>query len=172
MEVQYELIKYGIPLTALQVDVDGVCKGDYQKLWVEERKQIEKLMAQVSTAPVLMDPRTNPSLASAVAAAAAAVALAPPRMAEPPQRSPNEVPPPATPEVARSGPTPVVALSSTPPLPVIAEPNSRDVLLGRGKPIDRHAGNVKFRQILQQPANVKAYQHAPVELKREVATQM
>ena len=48
----------------------------------------------------------------------------------------------------------------------IEEPKPTDCLLGRGRPIDQHVGNVRFREYLQQGPLLMEYQRAAKEQKK------
>ena len=53
MEVLYELLYYGIPIDALPVDTDGNHSLKNHKLWIEERRRLERAAEAQSTTDTL-----------------------------------------------------------------------------------------------------------------------
>ena len=58
------------------------------------------------------------------------------------------------------------------PKVIIFEPTNNDCLLGRGKSIDQHECNVRFRKILQDHPLLYEYSKSPKDQKRKIAEQM
>ena len=54
LEVQYELLSYGIPLAALPVNADGVGSRAYNCRWLQERRELEKQQRLMETASTAM----------------------------------------------------------------------------------------------------------------------
>ena len=200
MEVQYQLLSYGIPLVALPIDSGGKCSNDFQKIWVEQRREIELqqyahltqkapatgtktsvAMMNESNAVVIEQPMSrdsedvgNGGLLSAHSRDAAvgcipssSISLQDPAdgplgsSRQPQSLSiPPQVPSSATPgknssDRGSQSNNNVIDVDGN-----ILLPQDNDILLGRGRTIDQHPGNVQFRKYLQQDAFLQHYQKA------------
>ena len=149
MEVLYELSAFGIPVAALPVDCNGVCVNDYQKFWIQRRQKIERRHELASILP-------------------------PPAPSSGPQLSILSTGSPM--EISSTGSAALDAerLKSSSEIPLsagttILHPETSDCILGRGRAIDQHPGNVKFREYLHQPEVLRQYQDTPKYMKYQVA---
>ena len=156
MEVQYALSTFGIPVAALPVDCNGVRRNDYQRVWIQRRRKIEQMEQQTKIAP-------NPTPSSVTTSSSLLMV------------SPMETSSSSTPAFTRDSETQQPERPVTPPKrplspgALILHPESSDCILGRGRAIDQHQGNVKFRRYLQQPEVLKKYQDTPKYMKFQVA---
>ena len=148
LEVQYELLSYGIPLAALPVNADGVGSRAYNCRWLQERRELEKQQRLMETASTAMVTSTTAD-------------------SQKPTTVTNytDVVPSST---STSG---NVARRSSPIYKemLILEPMDNDCVLGRGKAIDQHVGNVRFRHLLQHPNLVMEFENKPKNMKFEFA---
>ena len=191
LEVQYELLSYGIPLAALPVDSIGNHSNEYHQLWVQERMQIEKLEKQggrgtvappmdsseheTSVEPTAGDGFLNKPTGDVTAASVSsqAVTTSAISMDDPFNVNLEEIGPldlddidgiqPGDGAAKNSQPLPREAPAS-PVIPNevasgdrILKPEPNDCLLGRGRAIDHHEGNIKFRNYLKQENLLQKY---------------
>ena len=189
-------MSFGIPLVAFPVDANGNCSNEFQKLWVEQRREIElrcnKPPTPTSEASYVgIMAQSSPGTTSIDSFGGSDTRLVK-YMADVPGHSSvsssNELTEPArgndTLNSAQSPPsvsvvpeiTKSTSTSQRPPKQVVRMkdcgssssddngdiflPQDGDILLGRGRTIDQHPGNIQFRKYLQQEAFLKHYQKA------------
>ena len=146
MEVQYQLMSYGIPLEALPVDCTGNLSNHHHKNWLLWRHQLEQGVAH----PQIVSSSVTKHHSSTKSA---------------PKNSRNG---------NKAGDVPLTVTSSgergkTASPMILMEPEDTDCILGRGKAIDRHTGNVRFRNFLQQKEILADFLQTPKYIRSEVA---
>jgi hypothetical protein len=196
MECQYKLKYFGIPMHCFPVDTDGNFNLDYHKQWVQQRRDEERGVGNsnlpFSNPPVKTGSKDNE--VQGICADHLAVCMSP-RGETGIERSErtstlNSDPPNAT-NIASNRisvhPFPFIngalnymqsnGFAAVRPMPTLAQqapppslhvvPQPRDFLFGRGGPIREHPGNVQFREVLEQFADV--YERAELEERRMIA---
>ena len=196
-------MSFGIPLVAFPVDANGTCSNEFQKLWVEQRRDIElqrnkppppkaeasyvSVKEQISPGTnsdksqdgssnrlveYMLDEPTHRSVTSSSELREPASAIGSLNSVQSPSVS-------AVPENALSTstsqrrPKNVIRMkdsnSSSDDNGDIFLPRDEDILLGRGRMIDQHPGNIQFRKYLQQEAFLKHFKKAKRCGKSELA---
>ena len=148
MEVQYELLSFGIPVAALPVNSNGICSTDYHLSWLRWRQELERKQRMLH----------NESKEIAAGAKSITTTTAMEVDHSFPVVSNTSVTAPQK----DTSPTPHV-------LEIIVEPLDNDCVLGRGKAIDQHVGNVKFRHLLRRPSVMLEFQNTPKHMKFQFA---
>ena len=188
VDVQHDLKYYGIPVSSLPINSDGIVRTDNHKTWTEHRSRVElQQMGGVAAAAV-----SSSSVPISTTSTATQAARKPPK-----QTNNDKMNPPLSPassvgsstandtfptsakgdgkqvaakrKTGEGGSTPNSSSKAIP----ITQPNPNDCLLGRGKAIDQHLGNCQFRHYVEHhPTLVRAYWNAPKSLKRRIVDQM
>ena len=192
LECQYELLSYGIPLAALPVDSNGKCHNDFHILWIQRRHSIEQErmlhgMQSTSMSPVpplaedTMDLDDNGMIMpiGPVFENNRQVSNLHPRSsviqstANPTAGLNTAVTSTSAATTSNAIMMDVVVASSIPPCDalngIIFEAKSTDVILGRGKAVDMHAGNVQFRNFMKQESLLNRYDNSKYSEKGEMA---
>ena len=141
MEVLYELMSYGIPVNALPVNSKGQLSVMYHHRWIQWRRQIEScsMASNHVRSSVINQHSSSGTLPSDV-------------------KSGHSVPTSAT----------TTTSSSSSPI-IFLEPDDNDCVLGRGKAIDQHVGNVRFRHFLQQKNILMEFENTPKNARLQMA---
>ena len=180
IEVQYELLSCGIPLGALPVDSNGTCNNIYQQIWVNQRleieqeekrqqeqeqqeqqkKKIEKKIYPLNTISkaetttlninMMLDDKSA-ATADTIASLSSTTALL--SMSSKKKKIGSDVTTSKNPKTNT----------------FILQPTPNDCILGRGRAIDQHVGNVQFRNFLSQDVYMTEYKNSGRHTKGRLA---
>jgi hypothetical protein len=125
MECRYALMSFGIPTSTFPLTSDDrIQVGPYFKQWIETQRRLDEIResSETPSSPIagLSHYRLDTDDAS--------------------------FPPVKRSSTGLVSPSPLSL--DTPEIKVEVEPMTMDILLGRGKPLQRHPGNVRFRQLI------------------------
>ena len=174
---------FGIPITVLPLSFNGELKRDHHEAWISERRQIEAKMQLSSpeattTSPIQAATDTMDAVDDLTVQVGSPGGLqistinSRNGMAEICEEA--RIYPSTT--ISSASPTALAntsaASSSTfsvnrEPIPA-SEPTIYDIIVGRGKNIDAHPGNVQFRNLLREKY-MEEYEKAPKFRKTELA---
>ena len=153
-ECKYALMSFGIPTGAFPIGFDDQCHAEHHKKWIETQRQKDQLKFSLDDIPGIANVFQN-DLDLLDAGMNLRVGLA-----SPGQNSTTSSAPSSghgimfeTPEELVSSSTEVLTLSETTTTGNGIESMPMDILLGRGKPLQRHPGNVEFRKLIAAQAD-------------------
>ena len=160
LETQYQLLSYGIPVSALPIDPFHI---DHHTAWMQRRKNIEK--ARERNNEQLKQPQPNQLPSSSTAETVMTDDSTDKSLPTPTMVTSNTLAQDTVNNNSSASASPNTNTSTKSPLPL--QPGPNDCILGRGRAIDQHVGNVQFRKYLQQ--HLKEYQETPQYLKAHLA---
>lgn len=143
IELHYQLRGHGFPTDTHPVDTNGNIRTDIINNWVHKYQSMEEAI----TPGNLPDP-SDPMLLEGDFGSFITSAI------------PNG-------DVVPNGDAPIQPPSA---IPALLVPRRHDVLLGRGRTIQNHLGNVHFREFLKQYSD--DYDEAPRNKRRKIATEL
>jgi hypothetical protein len=158
IECRYALMSFGIPTSTFPLTSDDrIQVGQSFKQWIETQRRLDEMRESSETPSSiagLFHNRLDTDDASFSPGKRSSTGSVSPALLSLPQplesidssrclfQSSSDLAPPLT---HRS--------DDTPEIKVEVEPMARDILLGRGKPLQRHPGNVRFRQLIASHAD-------------------
>ena len=178
MELHYQLKSYGIPVDTCPVDKDGNIRTDILNKWFYEHKALGGLQRDDFLSSLLNsnnDDLLNPIILSDDEEELDSLfeeyndEIVPFELASSNQNA-HFIPLDADHELAAPLRDQLAQLIPEERQEVIVQPSRNDVLLGRGRDIQNHEGNVRFRKFLEPYGD--EYDHAPRSKRRKIAREM